>query len=75
MKKLLIVSGVAAAVVIVGSMGIAHSETKSAKKKELIYVSAEQATFKERVRGVSMSVLWGDPGKGAHGTFTKFVPG
>jgi quercetin dioxygenase-like cupin family protein len=76
MKKLLIVSGVVAAVVIAGSMGIAHSETKSAKKKEVIYVSAEQATFKESpMAGVSMAVLWGDPDKGAHGTFTKFAPG
>jgi quercetin dioxygenase-like cupin family protein len=76
MNKSLIALGGAVAVVIAGSMGIAHSETKSAKKKELIYVSAEQATFKEApMAGVSMAVLWGDPDKGAHGTFTKFAPG
>ena len=27
------------------------------------------------VPGVSWAVLWGNPDVGAHGTFTKFVPG
>ena len=76
MNKSLIALGVAAAVVIAGAMGAAGSEKKSAKKKEVIYVSSEQATFKESpTAGVSMAVLWGDPNKGAHGTFTKFAPG
>jgi quercetin dioxygenase-like cupin family protein len=39
-------------------------------------VAAEQATFKQSpMAGVSMAVLWGDPDKGPHGTFTKFEPG
>jgi quercetin dioxygenase-like cupin family protein len=75
MNKSLIALGVAAAVVIAGSAGAAGKEKKSAKKKEVIYVSSEQATYKERGRGASMAVLWGDPDKGAHGTFTKFAPG
>jgi quercetin dioxygenase-like cupin family protein len=76
MNKSLIALGVAAAVVIAGAMGAAGSEKKSAnKKKEVIYVSSEQATYKEAMPGVSMAVLWGDPEKGAHGTFTKFAPG
>jgi quercetin dioxygenase-like cupin family protein len=75
MNKSLIALGVAAAVVIAGAMGAAASEKKSAKKKEVIYVSSEQATFKEATPGVSMAVLWGDPDKGEHGTFTKFTPG
>ncbi len=45
------------------------------KKKDLVYMSAEQATFKEAMPGVSMAAVWGDAGKGAHGTFTKFAPG
>jgi quercetin dioxygenase-like cupin family protein len=76
MNKSLIALGVAAAVVIAGAMGAAGIEKKSAnKKKEVIYVSSEQATYKEAMPGVSMAVLWGDPEKGAHGTFTKFTPG
>ena len=76
MNKSLIAVGVAAAVVIAGTMGAAESEKKSAtKKKEVIYVSSEQATYKEVMPGASMAVLWGDPEKGAHGTFTKFAPG
>ncbi|HEV2095622.1 MAG TPA: DUF4437 domain-containing protein, partial [Chthoniobacterales bacterium] len=33
------------------------------------------ATYAEMMPGVSIAVIWGDPQKGAHGTFTKFVPG
>ena len=75
MNKSLIAVGMVAAVVIAGAMGAAGAEKKSAKKKEVIYVSSEQATFKERMPGASMAVLWGDPDKGAHGMFTKFAPG
>ena len=88
MNNSLIALGMAAVIIIAGSMGQQngcsaiskiekdpHSEQKSAKNKELIYVSAEQATFNERMPGVSMAVLWGDPDKGAHGTFSRFVPG
>jgi quercetin dioxygenase-like cupin family protein len=75
MNKSLIAVGMAAAVVIAGAMGAAGAEKKSAKKKEVIYVSSEQATFKEKMPGASMAVLWGDPDKGAYGMFTKFTPG
>ncbi|MDP9254253.1 MAG: DUF4437 domain-containing protein [Verrucomicrobiota bacterium] len=69
MKKLLIVSGMAA-LVIAASVGVAQAQ------KDLTYVSAAQAAFKPGpMPGVSMAVLWGDPDKGAHGTFTKFAPG
>ena len=60
------------------SVGVAQAQTEPASegKKDVVYASAAQATFKESpVPGVSMAVLWGDPEKGAHGTFTKFVPG
>jgi quercetin dioxygenase-like cupin family protein len=75
MKKSLIVLGMAAAIVIAGSNGVAKDQGKKGKKKELIYVSAENATFKEAMPGVSIADLWGDRDKGAHGTFTKFAPG
>ncbi len=45
-------------------------------EKSVVYVAADQATFKpSSMGGVSMAVLWGDPDKGPHGTFTKFEPG
>ena len=75
MKKLLIVMGVAAAISIPGLVGIAQSQTELGKKKDVIYVSAEQATFTEIRPGVTMAALWGDRDKEAHGTFTKFAPG
>jgi quercetin dioxygenase-like cupin family protein len=76
MKKL-VVSGVMSLIVVVASLGVAQAQKESStNKKNVIYVAAEQATFKQSpMTGVSMAVLWGDPDKGAHGTFTKFAPG
>jgi quercetin dioxygenase-like cupin family protein len=77
MKKL-VVSGVAALIIVVASVGVARAQKESSKgTKPVIYVTAEQATFSPSptAAGVSMAVLWGDPNKGPHGTFTKFAPG
>ena len=77
MKQLLMVSG--AVFIVAGvSAGVAQAQKAASKtdNKAVIYVAAEQATFKPGpMAGVSMAVLWGDPDKGAHGTFTKFAPG
>src|SRR5882724_7100726 len=77
MKKSLIVSGMAALIIAGASVGVAQAQKgSSTNKKGAIYVAGEQATFKQSpAAGVSMAVLWGDPDKGAHGTFTKFAPG
>jgi len=79
MKKSLIVSGVAVLVLIVVSVevGVAQAQKEaSTKKKSVIYVAADKAKFKESPGGgTSMAVLWGDPDKGPHATFTKFPPG
>jgi quercetin dioxygenase-like cupin family protein len=48
---------------------------ESPEKKEMVFVAADQAKFKEVAPGASMAVIWGDPDKGAHRSFTKFVPG
>jgi quercetin dioxygenase-like cupin family protein len=76
MKKLF-VSGVTALIIVVASAGVVRAQKESSKNtKNVIYVAAEQATFKPSpMPGVSMAVVWGDPDKGAHGTFTKFAPG
>jgi quercetin dioxygenase-like cupin family protein len=78
MKKWMIVPGVAVLVIAAAALGVTQEQKKSsAKKKAVIYAAADKATFKEMAgtAGVSMAVLWGDPDKGAHGAFTKFVPG
>lgn len=76
MKKSLITLGLAAAIIIAGSIGIAQAKEKeSGKKKELIYMSAENATFTELRPGVTIAAVWGDRDTGPHGTFTKFAPG
>jgi quercetin dioxygenase-like cupin family protein len=76
MKKL-VVSGLMALIIVAASVGVAQAQKESSKnRKNVIYVAAEQATFKQSpMTGVSMAVLWGDPDKGPHGTFTKFEPG
>ncbi len=75
MKKLLIGIGVVGAIAFALSTGVAKEKAESAKSKEVTYVSSETATYTEKTPGVSMAVLWGDPEKGRHGTFTKFPPG
>jgi quercetin dioxygenase-like cupin family protein len=59
--------------VLAWSVGRIQGQQSSHKK--VIFVSAEQADFKESAPGVSMAPLWGDSNKGAHATFTKFGPG
>ena len=54
---------------------VAYAVYAQPGKKQIIYVSADKASFKEMMPGVSQAVVWGDPDKGAHGTFTKFTPG
>jgi quercetin dioxygenase-like cupin family protein len=74
MKKLMIVLGVAAAVLMGGPAGVAK-EPEKGKQKEVIYVSADSATYADVMPGVSIAAVWGDREKGAHGTFSKFAPG
>jgi quercetin dioxygenase-like cupin family protein len=71
-KKILIVSAVAALTIVAALVGVAQAQ----KGKQVIYVSSAQATYKPSpMGGVSMQVLWGDMDKGPHATFTKFDPG
>jgi quercetin dioxygenase-like cupin family protein len=74
MKKLFMVLGAAALVTVLVS-SVLHAQ-KAAAGKKVIYVSSSSAAFKlSTSKGVTMEVLWGDPDKGAHATFTKFEPG
>lgn len=67
----------AALIVAAASVGIAQAQNGMDKNdKSVLYVAAEQAKFDQApMPGVSMSVIWGDPNTGPHGTFSKFVPG
>jgi quercetin dioxygenase-like cupin family protein len=72
MRRLLLTVGVAATLMMVWSIGRMQGQ----QDQKVIFVSADQANFQESpTKGVSMAAIWGDAGKGAHGTFTKFVPG
>ncbi len=71
MRKLLLTVGVAATLMMAWSVGRMQGQ----QDQKVIFVSADQANFQETSKGVSMATIWGDAGKGAHATFTKFVPG
>jgi quercetin dioxygenase-like cupin family protein len=72
MKKSLLVVGVATTLMMVWSIGRMQGQ----QDQKVIFVSADHATFQETpTKGVSMAAIWGDANKGAHATFTKFVPG
>lgn len=75
MKTILMVAGVAAMALAAGSAGTAKAQTSTSGSDKVIYTSAENASYKEMMPGVSIAVVWGDPASGAHGTFTKFKPG
>jgi quercetin dioxygenase-like cupin family protein len=64
--------------IIAAATSIAQAKKASTRKvmKSVIYMNADNATFKPApAGGVSMALIWGDPDKGAHATFTKFEPG
>lgn len=72
MKKSLLAVGVVVALTFAWSIGRAQGQQDQQK---VIFISAEQAKFAATNKGVSMAAIWGDANTGAHGTFTKFVPG
>jgi len=52
-----------------------QGQKKHYKNKELIFVSADGAKFKEVIPGVSKAILWGNDDTGPYGAVTRFVPG
>ena len=73
MKQSLLTVGIAMTVMIAWSIGRMQGQQDQSKGK-VIFVSADQASFHDMGNGVSMAAIWGDADKGAHATFTKFVP-
>lgn len=72
MKRSLLISGVAVAILMAWSIGRVQGQDQA---KKVIFAAADKANYVEATKGVSMAAVWGEPDKGAHGTFTKFVPG
>lgn len=64
------------AMVVVAAWSIGWLQAQSASGG-VIFASPNQAKFSDlpEGKGVSMAPIWGDANAGAHGTFTKFVPG
>ena len=72
MKKSLLLVGVVTTLMIAWSIGRMQGQ----QDQKVIFVSADHANFQETpTKGVTMAAIWGDANKGAHATFTKFVPG
>ena len=79
MKKTLIILGVGALVIMAASSALqAQKKASTAAKaaKKVVYASSSEGTYKAGpTKGTTQEVIWGDPEKGAHGTFIKFEPG
>jgi len=72
MKRSLLISGVAVALLMAWSIGRVHGQDQS---KKVVFAAADKANYVETTKGVSTAAIWGDSDKGAHGTFSKFAPG
>src|SRR5215471_5283903 len=73
MRRSLLTVGIVVAMVAAWSIG-----RLQAQGDKVIYVSSSHATYSPMQASnpsVTTSALWGDSNAGAHGTFTKFVPG
>jgi quercetin dioxygenase-like cupin family protein len=76
MKRLLVVVGVSAMLMLAWSMGRVQGQIEQVKAQDkVLFASADHANFKSTAPGVSSAAIWGDGDKGAHATFTKFAPG
>src|ERR1700746_1314805 len=75
MRRLLLTVGLALGLIAAWSIGWLQGQAQSDK---VIFGSASHANFNEMPGskgGVWTEPIWGDANVGAHGTFTKFVPG
>jgi quercetin dioxygenase-like cupin family protein len=75
MKKSLLTVALATALMIAWSIGRVQGQAWS--KGKVIFVSADEANYKSMgtTTDVAMAAIFGDSTKGAHASFTKFVPG
>ena len=73
MQRSVLIVGAAAALMVAWSIGRMQGQQDETNK--VVFASADQAKFNATNSGVSMAAIWGDANTGAHGTYTKFVPG
>ena len=73
MKRLLLIVGMGAALMMAWSMG--RVQGQQAQVSKVVFASPDQAKFTEVGKGSSMAPIWGDANMEAHATFTKFEPG
>ena len=75
MRRSLLMVAVVVAMTAAWSIGRLQGQAQGDK---VVYVSSSHATFSAMPggnSGVTTAALWGDANTGAHGTFSKFVPG
>ncbi len=73
MKRSLWIVGAVVAVMATWSIGRVQGQMADGK---VIFAAAEQSKFTAMPGGGTFTAaIWGDANQGAHGTFTKFVPG
>src|SRR5262249_11502515 len=77
MKRSWWILGMAVALVVMWSVGRVQGQAKHAAAKKVVFVSGEKAEDKQMgsTQGVTQALIWGEPSKGSHATFTKFAPG
>ena len=73
MKRLLLIVGMGAALMMAWSLERVQGQQAQASK--VVFASPDQAKFTEVGKGSSMAPIWGDANMEAHATFTKFEPG
>lgn len=73
-KRSLVVFGMAMAILLAWSVGRIQGQKAEGN---VVFASADQADYTPmgKAEGVTRAVIWGNPDKGAHATFTKFKPG
>lgn len=75
MRRSRLTVGIALGLIAAWSLGRLQGQAQGEK---VVFASATHGTFGEMpggAKGVTDAPIWGDASAGAHGTFTKFVPG
>src|SRR5438309_11866533 len=73
MKRLLLIVGMGAALMMAWSME--RVQWQQAQARKVVFASPDQAKFTEVGNGSSLAPIWDDANMEAHATFTKFEPG
>ena len=75
MKSTRMLPGAAAAFILSWATACAEREQRQGNDEKATYAVAERLTYREVTPGASGAAVWGEPEKGAHSSFTRFVPG